>query len=104
MQSPLTLCDFLQWLETEQSKINGQIVLHEMQCKRNAFELRLHEQEEEEKQKHFREKLRKEKAEAKRHVKEKREAERKRKREIARRVKEDAEDGGRKGKYPRWTQ
>ena len=108
LQSPPTICDYIQWLDSTQSKEDEEQLMREVYFRRDYALKRMHEAEQEEKRKRWQETLRKEKEEAERRAAEAREAERARKREMARRAKEEGEEAHarrmRKGKYPKGSE
>ena len=105
LQSPPTICEYIQWLDKTQSKEAEEELQWKVDVSRDRLLQRMHEKEEEEKRKRWQEMQRKEKEEAERRATEARAAERARKREMARRAKEEGEEAHahrmRKGKYPK---
>jgi hypothetical protein len=97
------LCDFIQWLDTEQSDLDKSYVEGETRDARERrlcmveWEKRMEKKEEQKEMRHHQEMREREVAQA-------READRERKRERARRAKAAGPDAIRKGKYPRCTQ
>ncbi|CAN6209843.1 unnamed protein product [Urochloa humidicola] len=103
-KTPPPLCDFLQWLDTEQSAADKAHVEEQASAARARWLRMMHEDEQEEKRKKDREEIRKRVEEVERQKAHEREAERERKRERARRAKAAGPEAIRKGKYPRCTQ
>jgi len=104
LKTPPPLCDFLQWLDTEQSNEDKAHVEHEAASARARWQRMMHEEEQEKKRKKDQEEIRKRFEEVERQAAQEREAERERKRERARRAKAAGPEAIRKGKYPRCTQ
>ena len=107
LKGPPPLCDFAQWIDTEQSEYHKNWVAREVAWIRELRLRRQQKKEEEEKRKKWQEDYRKRCERIEREAAEEREAERERKRERARRAKEameDNPDAARKGKWPRCTQ
>lgn len=106
--SPPPLCQFVKWIDLEQSTSHKEEVAYEEGRKWNYMFNLIREEEREKKMKIRLEKQRLEKEKKEQEEKDLREAEREKKRERARRAREDAEAQEdatkRKGKYPRWTQ
>ena len=98
------LCDFVQWLDTEQSQQDKDHVERQARWAAQRWQRMLHEEQMEEKRKKNQEEIQKRIAEVERQKAEEREADRERKRERARRAKEAGSEAIRKGKYPRCTQ
>ena len=103
-KSRLPLCDFLQWLDTEQSQEAKDHVEREARWAAERWQRMLHEEKMEEKPKKDQEDIRKRIAEVERQEAEAREADREKKRERARHAKEAGPKAIRKEKYPRCTQ
>jgi len=103
-KTPPPLCDFVQWLDTEQSQQDKDHVERQARWAAQRWQRMLHEEQMEEKRKKNQEEIQKRIAEVERQKAEEREADRERKRERARRAKEAGSEAIRKGKYPRCTQ
>ena len=103
-KSPPPLCDFVQWLDTEQSQEAKDHIEHEARWAAERWQRMLHEEKMEEKCKKDQKDIRKRIAEVERQEAEAREADREKKRERARHVKEAGLEAIRKGKYPWCTQ
>ncbi|CAN6200536.1 unnamed protein product [Urochloa humidicola] len=103
-KTPPPLCDFLQWLDTEQSDKDKAHVEQAASSARARWQRMMHEDQKEEKRKKDQEEIRKRMEEIERQEAQEREAERERKRERAHRAKEAGPEAIRKGKYPRCTQ
>lgn len=103
-QSPPHLCDFMQWLDTQQSAEDKAHVEEEAASARARWQRMMHEEQREEKRKKDQEDIRRRMEDIDRKEAEAREADRERKRERARRAKEAGPEAIRKGKYPRCTQ
>ena len=101
---PLPLCDFVQWLDTEQSQEAKDHVEREARWAAERWQRMLHEEQMEEKRKKDKKEIQKRIAEVECQKAEEREADRERKRERARRAKEVGPEAIRKGKHPRCTQ
>ena len=103
-KTPLSLCDFVQWLDTEQSQQDKDHVERQARWAAQRWQRMLHEEQMEEKRKKNQEDIQKRIAEVKHQKAEEREADRERKRERACRAKEAGSETIRKEKYPRCTQ
>ena len=103
-KTPPPLCDFVQWLDTEQSQQDKDHVERQARWAAQRWQRMLHEEQMEEKRKKNQEDIQKRIAEVERQKAEEREADRERKRERARRAKEAGSEAIRKGKYSRCTQ
>jgi len=103
-KSPPPLCDFIQWLDTEQSTEAKEHVERQARWAAERWQRMLQEEKMEEKRKKDKEEIEKRFEEVERRQAEEREADRERKRERARRAKEAGPEAIRKGKYPRCTQ
>ena len=103
-KSPPALCDFVQWLDTEQSQEAKDHIEREAWWAAERWQRMLREEQMEEKRKKDQEDIRKRIAEVERQEAEAREADREKKRERARRAKEAGPEAIRKWKYPRCTQ
>ena len=103
-KTPPPLCDFVQWLDTEQSHQDKDHVERQTRWAAQRWQRMLHEEQIEEKRKKNQEEIQKSIAKVERQKAEEREADRERKRERARRAKEAGSEAIRKGKYPRCTQ
>jgi len=103
-KTPPPLCDFVQWLDTEQYQQDKDHVERQSRWAAQRWQRMLHEEQMEEKRKKNQEEIQKRIAEVERQKAEEREADRERKRERARRAKEAGPEAIRKGKYPRCTQ
>ena len=103
-KTPPPLCDFVQWLDTEQSQQDKDHVERQARWAAQRWQRMLHEEQMEEKRKKDQEEIQKRIAEVERQKAEEPEADRERKRERARRAKEAGPEAIRKGKYPRCTQ
>ena len=98
-KTPPPLCDFVQWLDIEQSQEDKDHVEREARWTAERWRRMQHEEQMEEKCKKDQEAIRKRFAEVERQEAEQREADRERKRERARRAKEARLEAIRKGKY-----
>ena len=103
-KSPPPLCDFVQWLDTEQSQEAKDHIEYQARWAAKRWWRMVHEEQMEEKRKKDQEDIWKRIEEVERQKAEEREAGRERKRERARRAKEAGPEIIRKGKYPRCTQ
>ncbi|CAN6277843.1 unnamed protein product [Urochloa humidicola] len=103
-KSPPPLCDFMHWLDTQQSAEDKAHVEEEAASARARWQRMMYEEQREEKRKKDQEDIRRRMEEIDRKEAEAREADRERKRERARRAKEAGPEAIRKGKYPRCTQ
>lgn len=103
-KTPPALCDFMQWLDTEQAQADKDHVERTARSAAESWQQMLRAQEEQEKRKAREEEVRARKEAAEREAAEAREADRERKRERARRAKAAGPEAIRKGKYPRCTQ
>ena len=104
IKSPPPLCDFMQWLDTEQTQKDKEWVELEARWATERWQRMLHEEKMEEKRKKDLEEIQKMIAEVERQEAEAREADREKKRDRARRAKEAGPEAIRKEKYPRCTQ
>ena len=103
-KTPPALCDFMQWLDTEQSDFDKGIVESAGREARERWFRMVEMEKREEKRKEQQEEIRIREEMREREAVQAREADRERKRERARRAKEAGPDAIRKGKYPRCTQ
>ncbi|KAG2651295.1 hypothetical protein PVAP13_1NG278019 [Panicum virgatum] len=103
-EGPPPLCDFIQWLDTEQSTEAKEHVERETRWAAERWQRMLQEEKMEEKRKKDKEEIQMRFADVERRQAEEREADRERKRERTRRAKEAGPEAIRKGKYPRYTQ
>ena len=103
-KSPPPLCDFVQWLDTEQSQEAKDHVECEARWAAERWQRMLHEEKMEEKRKKDLEEIQKTIAKVERQEAEAREADREKKRERARRAKEAGPEAIWNEKYPRCTQ
>jgi hypothetical protein len=103
-KTPPALCDFRQWLDTEQAQADKEHVQRTARSAAESWQRMLRAEQEEEKRKAREEEVRARKEAAEREAAEAREADRERKRERARRAKAAGPEAIRKGKYPRCTQ
>jgi len=103
-KTPPPLCDFVQWLDTEQSQEAKDHVEREARWAAERWQRMLHEEQMEEKRKKDQEDIWKRIAEVERQEAEEREADREKKRERVRCAKKAGPETIRKGKYPRCTQ
>ena len=103
-KTPPPLCDFVQWLDTEQSQQDKDHVERQARWAAQRWQRMLHEEQMEEKRKKNQEEIQERIAEVERQKAEEREADRVRKRKRARRAKKAGSEAIRKGKYPRCTQ
>ena len=100
-KSPPPLCDFMQWLDMEQTQQDKEWVQLQARWATERWQRMLHEEEKEEKRKKEQEEIRKRIQEVERQEAEEREADRERKRKRERRAKKAGPDAIRKDKYPR---
>ena len=103
-KTPPPLCNFVQWLDTEQSQEAKDHIEREARWAAERWQLMLHEEQMEEKRKKDQEDIRKRIAEVECQEAEEREADREKKRERVRRAKKEGPEAIRKEKYPRCTQ
>ena len=103
-KTPPPLCDFVQWLDTEQSQEAKDSVEREARWAAKRWQRMLHEEQMDEKRKKDQEDIRKWTIEVERQEAEEREADREKKRERVRRAKKVGPEAIMKGKYPRCTQ
>ena len=103
-KTPPRLCDFVQWLDTEQSQQDKDHVERQGRWTAQRWQRMLHEEQMEEKHKKNQEEIQKRIAEVEHQKAEEREADKERKRERTCRAKEAGSETIRKGKYPRCTQ
>ncbi|XP_039781154.1 hepatoma-derived growth factor-related protein 2-like isoform X1 [Panicum virgatum] len=103
-KTPPPLCDFVQWLDTEQSQQDKDHVERQAKWAAQRRQRMLHEEQMDEKRKKDQEEIQKRIAEVECQKAEERETDRERKLERARRAKEAGPEAIRKGKYPRCTQ
>ena len=98
------LCDFVQWLDTEQSQEAKDHVEREARWAVKRWQRMLHEEQMEEKCKKDQEDIRKRIGEVEHQEAEERETDMEKKRERVRHAKKAGPEAIRKGKYPRCTQ
>ena len=103
-KSPPPLCDFVQWLDTEQSQEAKDHIERKARWAAQRWQRMLHEEQMEEKRKKDQEEIQKRIAEVKCQKVEECEADREKKRERAHHAMEAGPEAIRKGKYPRCTQ
>jgi len=102
-KTPPPLCDFVQWLDIEQSQEDKDHVEREARWAAERWRRMQHEEQMEEKRKKDQEDIWKRFAEVERQETEEREADRERKRERARHAEKAEPEAIRKEKYPRCT-
>ena len=103
-KTPPPLCDFVQWLDAEQSQQDKDHVERQVRWAAQRWQRMLHEEQMEKKRKKDQEEIQKRIAEVERQKVEEHETDRERKRERARRAKKAGPEVIRKEKYPRCTQ
>ena len=103
-KTPPALCDFMQWLDTEQSDDDKRYVEETGRRARERWQRMVETEKNEKKRKEQHEEIRIRQEMKEREAAQAREADRERKRERARRAKEAGPDAIRKGKYPRCIQ
>ncbi|CAN6372632.1 unnamed protein product [Urochloa humidicola] len=102
-KTPLALCNFMQWLDTEQAEAD-KVNVEEEACSASERRQRMiHKEQQQDKRKAEQEAIRKRMEDIDREEAEKREADRERKRKRARHAKAAGLDAIRKGKYPHCT-